>query len=130
MKGKWVICIDSDDYVHRDYVKKLYEAADRTGADISICGNYQEKGDKLSIEGIICDEEAVYDRNEALLKLVEDTEIKNYAWGKLYRSELFDGVRYPDGRNYEDIATTYLLFDKAERIVRIPYYLCLILLDY
>ncbi len=123
MQGKWVVCIDSDDYVHRDYVQKLYDAVIRTGADISVCSNYQEKKDKLSIVDIICDEEIVYNSADALLKLVEDNEIKSYAWGKLYRSELFDGVRYPDGRNYEDIATTYLLFDKASKIVKIPYYL-------
>ncbi len=123
MTGDWVVCIDSDDYVHRDYVKNLYEAAVRNNADISICSHYQEKGDKLSISEIIIDEEKCYEKMEALKKLVQDDEIKNYAWGKLYRAGLFDGVRYPNGRNYEDIATTYYLFDKAEKIVKIPSYL-------
>ena len=123
MTGKWVVCIDSDDYVHRDYVKDLYEAAIRHKADIAVGSHYQEKGDQLSITEKIFDEEVCYDRMQALHKLVEDDYIKNYAWGKIYRAELFEGVRYPDGRNYEDIATTYYLFDKSERIVKIPNYL-------
>ena len=123
MKGQWVMCVDSDDYVHTDIVKDLYDAAKRYDADISVCSHYQERGDKLSITERIYDNEAVYGSMEALKKLVEDEEIKNYAWGKLYRAELFDGVRYPDGRNYEDIATTYYLFDKAKKIVKIPDYL-------
>ena len=123
MKGKWVVCIDSDDYVHKDYVKRLYEAATSNNADISICSHYQEKEDKLSITGRIIDEVKIYDNMEALFRLVEDDEIKSYAWGKLYKAELFEGVRYPDGRNYEDIATTYYLFDKAKKIVKIPDYL-------
>lgn len=123
MTGKWVVCIDSDDYVHRDYVKKLYEAAVRNHADIAVCSHYQEKGNNLSITEKIFDEEVCYGRMEALHKLVEDDDIKNYAWGKIYRAELFEGVRYPDGRNYEDIATTYYLFDKSEKIVKTPDYL-------
>ncbi len=123
MKGQWVMCVDSDDYVHRDIVKRLYEAAIRNNADISVCSHYQEKGDSLSVTERLSDNEQVYGNLEALRKLVEDDEIKNYAWGKLYRAELFDGVRYPDGRNYEDIATTYYLFDRAKKVVKIPYYL-------
>ena len=123
MTGSWVVCIDSDDYVHGNYVKDLYEAAIRHKADIAVCSHYQEKGDQLSITEKIFDEEVCYDRMQALHKLVEDDDIKNYAWGKIYKAELFEGVRYPDGRNYEDIATTYYLFDKSERIVKIPNYL-------
>lgn len=123
MNGQWVMCVDSDDYVHTDIVRKLYDAAQRNGADISICSHYQERTDSLSIVERIYDEEAVYDSMEALKKLVEDEEIKSYAWGKLYRAELFEGVRYPNGRNYEDVATTYYLFDKANKVVKIPSYL-------
>ena len=123
MTGEWVVCIDSDDYVHRDYIKKLYEAVVRNDADIAICSHYREKGDTLSITEKISDEEKSYSNLEALKKLIDDDDIKNYAWGKIYRAELFDGVRYPDGRNYEDIATTYYLFDKAKKIVKIPEYL-------
>ncbi|WP_049945684.1 glycosyltransferase [Butyrivibrio sp. LC3010] len=123
LKGKWVVCIDSDDYVHKDLIKRLYEAAKQYNADISICSHFEQEGDKLQITERIDDETQIFNRHDALLKLVEDKEIKSYAWGKLYKKELFDGVRYPDGRNYEDIATTYLLFDKAERVVKIPDYL-------
>ena len=123
IKGSWVICVDSDDYVHHDMIKRLYEAAIDASAQISICSHYEEKGEKLLIADRVVDEIRVFDKIAALKKLIEDDDIRSYAWGKLYRAELFDGVRYPDGRNYEDIATTYYLFDKAEKIVKIPDYL-------
>ncbi|WP_051656611.1 glycosyltransferase [Butyrivibrio sp. AE3004] len=121
--GSWVTCIDSDDYVHPDMIKRLYEAAIKDNAQISICSHYEEFKDKLLIKDRVYDEVKIWDSHTALIKLVEDEEVKNYAWGKLYKAELFEGVRYPDGRNYEDIATTYYLFDKVERIVKIPDYL-------
>ncbi len=123
LKGEYVICVDSDDYVHPDMVRKLYENAVKYDAEIVIGSHYMEKGDKLSIRDPFCDEDVVLTGKEALDKLVEDSFIKNYAWCKIYKTELFDGVRYPEGRNYEDIATTYLLFDKAKRVVKIPDFL-------
>ena len=42
------------------------------------------------------------------------------AWNKLYRRELFDIIRYPEGRVYEDIATTHKLIFAAKRILMLP----------
>ena len=42
------------------------------------------------------------------------------AWNKLYRADLFDGVRYPPGMIFEDIATTYKLLQRARRLVYVP----------
>ncbi len=123
IRGDWIICIDSDDYVHPDMIKRLYNAAINSNSDISICSHYIEKGDKLLITERVEDDIKIWDKHTALYRLVEDREVKNYAWGKLYKAELFDGVRYPEGRNYEDVATTYYLFDKAQKIIKIPDYL-------
>ena len=37
MKGEYVCFVDSDDFLHKDYVKTLYENLIKTGAGISIC---------------------------------------------------------------------------------------------
>lgn len=50
-----------------------------------------------------------------------------YAWNKLYRRELFDGVRFPVGKVFEDVATLPLLLQKARCIATIGeglYYYC------
>ncbi len=121
--GSYIGFVDSDDYIHPQMFEKLYEACIRNQAQISICCHYTERGNKLLIEDYIIDEEEIFTPKEALKILVQDKGMKNYAWDKLYKAELFEGVRYPDGRNYEDIATTYLLFYKADKLCRIPEYL-------
>ena len=35
---------------------------------------------------------------------------------KIYRRELFENITYPIGRIYEDTATTYKLFNKANKV--------------
>lgn len=123
LRGSWVTCVDSDDYIHPRMLEKLIDAAKKYEADISICCHFEDDNNKLLIKNKIHDEARTWDSQEALYKLIEDDDIKSYAWGKLYRADLFDGVRYPEGRNYEDVATTYYLFDRAKKVVKIPDYM-------
>ena len=39
------------------------------------------------------------------------------AWGKLYKTELFNNIKFPEGKLSEDYFIMYLLFDKANKIV-------------
>ena len=121
--GTYIGFVDSDDYVDHNMFALLYESIKRNNADISICGHYTEKGNRLTIEEPPIDNEVIYSSQEALKLLLEDIQIKNYAWDKLYRIDLFNDVYYPNGRNYEDIAVTYLVFSRAKSICIIPEYL-------
>lgn len=49
--------------------------------------------------------------------LLEAKIIHHYAVDKLYSKKLFEGVRYPEGKIFEDVFTTYKLFAKSNRIV-------------
>lgn len=121
--GDYVGFVDGDDYVHRFMFEKLIKAAVEHSADIAVCGHFTEKDNRITIKEPILDSLQEYTGKEALRVLIEDKWMNNYAWDKLYKAELFRGVRYPEGRNYEDIATTYLLFDRSKKIVQIPEYL-------
>ena len=122
-QGEYIGFVDSDDYISVDMFEKLYQACVQYESEIAICCHYTERGDRLLIEEPIVDESIQYTGVEALELLIRDQGIRNYAWDKLYKASLFQSIRYPDGRNYEDIATTYLLFYRAKRICSIPRYL-------
>lgn len=50
-----------------------------------------------------------------------------YAWNKVYRRQLFDGVRYPEGRVFEDVYVLPQLLSKARRVATTSkglYYYC------
>ncbi|MCR4652982.1 MAG: glycosyltransferase [Eubacterium sp.] len=118
--GDCIFCLDSDDYLAPEALEKLCLARREQHAQIAICAHYMIRGDRITMEDPVEDRVEVMGRFDALSALIEDREIRSYAWGKLVDRELYEGVRYPEGRIYEDIATTYRLFDKAERIVHIP----------
>jgi glycosyltransferase involved in cell wall biosynthesis/exopolysaccharide biosynthesis predicted pyruvyltransferase EpsI len=119
-RGDCVFCLDSDDYLAPGALEILCRARREQGAQIVICANYMVRGDRITIEDPVVDSTEIYGRFDALSALIEDRLIRNYACGKLVDRNLYDQVRYPEGRIYEDLATSYLLFDRAERIVRIP----------
>lgn len=59
----------------------------------------------------------IFNSNDALEQLLYNKKIQCSAWGKLYKRELLDGVKYPVGMLFEDIGTTYKLFYKAKSVV-------------
>lgn len=51
--------------------------------------------------------------------MTKDEQIFSFAWDKIYKKELFNDIRYPDNRIYEDIATTYKVFHNAKFVFHI-----------
>ncbi|MBU3179825.1 glycosyltransferase [Clostridium psychrophilum] len=118
--GEYIGFIDSDDWIENDMYESLYNALIKYNADISVCGRYIVQGSRITT---ISDSEKalIFTRREALSELVLDeySGMKNFAWDKLYKKELFEDIRYPEGKYFEDIFTTYKLFSKSEKIVDI-----------
>lgn len=111
-RGKWIAFVDSDDSVQPDYLEKMYTAALAVGADIALCGGQcvDEEGGVIGPgEPRITDE--VMGREEALRRLV--TPEYQVPWNKLYRRELFDGLRYPEGKAFEDTAFLPQVLERA-----------------
>ena len=98
-RGKYLGFVDGDDWVDRDYCKRLYETLIDYRADISICSYYVARSRKTKPEaadGKI----TIYDRKEAIRMLYEDVRIRSFSWNKLFRRELFDGIGFPEDRMY------------------------------
>lgn len=112
--GEYIAFLDPDDAWHPDYIRKLLGAV--KNVDVAIC-QYEVHRQKLETSGQIqpAAKKGFYSRKEALRALVEGT-INVSVWNKLYRKELWKEIRFPEGHNYEDIDTTYRVFDLCGRI--------------
>lgn len=114
-KGTYITCVDSDDYLAEDYVEYLYLLLINNSADISIC-SYKKIYDDGQLDD--CQENLhVFNDEEALEELLYQRKIVPSAWCKLYRRELFEGIRYPKGMYYEDFAIIYKLLSKCKKVV-------------
>lgn len=101
--SQWLAFVDSDDWVHREYLQRLLDAALEKDASVSICAYAATTGEEPQIN----DEDLA-----AVLWNTEDFYVAHnvnavIACGKLYRKECFRTIRYPLGKLHEDEFTTY-----------------------
>ena len=120
-ESKWITFVDSDDWVHPQYLSLLYESVLACKTDVSVCA-YKELNSGNQ------DYETVEDRRGAERK-PEDFFVENHvnatvAWGKLYKKEYFKTLRYPVGKIHEDEFITYQILFGAQKIafINIPLY--------
>ena len=118
--SQWLSFIDSDDWVHPEYLQRLLDAALEHNVSVSICGYVQTEGEKPEI-----DPESL----RSVLWNTEDFYVQHnvnatIACGKLYRKECFREIRYPVGRLHEDEFTTYktLFAVDAVAVIASPLY--------
>lgn len=103
--SQWLAFVDSDDWVHKDFLLHLYRTVQETGCLLSACGFYRTGGEEH------CGEEPFACINTTANGYYCSTEIHDgvtaVAWNKLYHKSLFAHLRYPVGKLHEDEFTTY-----------------------
>lgn len=119
--GKYVTFIDSDDYVEADYIENLYSCfLSHPDIDMAICGaiNIDEDGEKIT-ELIFPD--GKYDKKTALKGLLYANKFECYAWGKLYKREIFEKYLFTVNRLFEDIDIMYKILMDVNSVYVIRY---------
>jgi glycosyltransferase involved in cell wall biosynthesis len=113
--GEYISFVDSDDYVEKNYIDFLYYNLHAYGADISM-GKQKVTYPNMSFS-TASGNLYKYTPHDCFDMLMYHEDFDVSAWGKLFKKELFDGIRFPEGRLYEDTATTYKVMDRAKLIV-------------
>ena len=102
-KGDYMTFVDSDDWISDDtYPSLLDKMADIEILEFTIA-------DRLLLKDNIYDN--IYD-----YWLKETAYSHTYACNKIYRRRLFDDIRYPKGRVFEDVYTFPSLLRKAKKV--------------
>ena len=121
--GKYITFIDSDDWIPIDSINILYKNLINTKSEISSGCLLEVFSDNR--KNYSNNDYEVYSKIEGLKNLFLLHDISNSASGKIYDISLFDNIRYPVGKLYEDLGTTYKLFAKCKNVVstkKIVYY--------
>lgn len=116
--GDWVGWVDSDDWIEPDMYEYMLKNALKYGADIAVCGRVERYPERSRFW--VWEDTQVLDREQALEKLLENKLMGNYLCDKLWRRELFQGIVFPMGRTFEDIAIAHRLFLRAKCVVCLP----------
>jgi len=111
-KGDIVAFIDSDDWIEPDMIESLARVLSETNSDIAVSGYLLENNSWTQNSDV---EGALYEGNASLSALLTK-KLNNNVWNKIYRKELFQDVRFPEGKNYEDITVMHRVLHKAKRV--------------
>lgn len=117
--GNYIMFVDSDDWIREDCVEILAKALQYSKKKISVC-KYQ-KTNKWKISEVrreidVVDYVEEWTIEEAYRHLFLCQKIDNSVCAKLYEHSLFQEIRFPVGKLYEDQFTTYKLFHIAQGI--------------
>lgn len=113
--GEYITFVDSDDIIYQKYVEYLYEQIITNCADIASTNLFQFY-DKKEIDVKIEYSSVTISNLEAARKMLNVDGFSSCACAKLYKRELFDDIRFPEGRLYEDYLTIYKVLSMAKRI--------------
>lgn len=109
-RGEFITFVDSDDWLARDAVEILYHELVSQQVKMSVGRITEAKNYSVSPEtSKIGQRSRVYSSLDALVAMLLEQDILISACGKLYACELFQRVRFPEGKLYEDVGTTYRL---------------------
>lgn len=122
--GEYLGFIDSDDTVAPEMYEELLELIEKESLDIVFCDfmkKYDYRSDRYVFENT---GKITLTSPSELLKLNFKDKIPQSICTMLCRKSVFDNIRFPVGRYYEDTATTWKLILEAAKVGHIarPYY--------
>lgn len=105
--GEYIFFLDSDDILDKDAIAFLYKKTIETKVDIAVCCFYYLYKDSYipKCTNVI---EAVVNGEQAFIDMLIMDYTFPCAWGKLYKRQIFQNLRYPENKLYED---TYIIGD-------------------
>lgn len=120
-QGIYLSFVDSDDYIDRTMIAKLYARIKKDHSELALCGVYSvdfEKGRKGKIEPFLDFENSVWNQRKFWDHYYhkESRGSLAVAWNKLYLAELFQEERYDVGKIHEDEFIIHRLIAQCKRI--------------
>jgi len=111
-KGDLLGFVDSDDFIELEMYEKLKQNMDKYNSDIAICQFYYKfKYSLKKLHGLKA--EKVYEGKDIFLNM---KDIQAIAWNKLYKREIFNNVRYPEGKLFEDMWVLCDVLNNAKKV--------------
>lgn len=116
-RGEYILHCDSDDFVEKDMLEKMYSAAVQNQADIVWCDwylSFDKKERYMKQPGFTSAKDAMGAMLEGAMKY--------NVWNKLAKAELYknNGITFPSGYGMGEDLTMIRLFAVAENVCYIP----------
>lgn len=122
--SRWVTFVDSDDWIHREYLQVLLTTADQYNTKMAVC-------DMLWTDSM-CDD---LELQQGKIQILEGEQVFSECYEitlsvccKLIDRMVLTNIRFPEGKRYEDAAVCHLMVFSAGKVAvcseKLYYYFC------
>ncbi|WP_251549871.1 glycosyltransferase family 2 protein [Neobacillus muris] len=104
--GDYTLFVDSDDWLEKHMIAELVENSLKFKADIVQTAFYYAYVDYLLFDNRYFQQDdppVVLNNKELMAELVINERVKNFAWGKLYKTNIVKDIPFKIGVLYEDV---------------------------
>lgn len=117
-RGTYLTFVDSDDTVTPDYVEFMYEllATHDFQAKLAMCSFNNVYLTTGAVKDLGNGEITTITGKQAIEMMCYHDLVDTCAYAKLGHRDLYENVRFPVGKLFEDIGTTYKLFAQCDKI--------------
>lgn len=115
--GVYTMFIDSDDWVAKNLIETLLSLMIKHKTDIAQSSFYYAYDDQLLLDQRYFTENhqaMIYDNNQLMKALLKNEKVKNFAWAKLYKTELIKDIPFKKGILFEDVYWSYQVMSRAK----------------
>jgi len=117
-RGQYIMMLDSDDLLLGGSIENLINVALKTNSDI-VEGKVTRFHKEINPEDVKTSLKYTVKSNKKEPNFVLSTY--GYSWAKVYKRELWQTLRYPEGYIFEDIISKFILRRKANQVAFLDY---------
>lgn len=123
--GRYITFLDGDDYLAENMIERLYDVINHSEYDMVVCDFLNLLPDERDNFIIHLCEKTVSGR-EVLehLKNEKSYGVWTVVWNKIYKREVLEDLRFPDGKYFEDEFFSNQLYLRSNKIYAISDILC------
>ena len=116
--SEWITFIDSDDWVHPQYLESMVVACERYNTDICFGRDFISDSFYISDEYNPYEKIFIASTEEAFMNKTLDA---NAICSRLFKKFLFNEIRFPEGKLHEDRFTSYRVYFQVKRVSVVDY---------
>ena len=115
-KGDYFMFVDSDDWVEPDLCESAYAIIKDHNVKLGVFGHdriYERINGEPFVKTVKKIKPQMMTSSEAMNNIIGINTIYNYLTNKICKRELFEGIKFPLGRTYEDMCVCYKIIHNA-----------------
>ena len=123
--GRYITFLDGDDYLAENMIARLYEVIEHSEYDMVVCDFFNLLPDEKDNFIVHLQERTVNGRDVLEhLKNEKNYGVWTIVWNKIYKREILENLRFPEGKYFEDEFFSNQLYINCNQIHAIPDVLC------